>query len=65
MEGANAIVTAIAPFTQALTSAISLADIVAVLASVVGLGATLYLGWFGIRKALSVIKKGLHGKFGI
>ena len=65
MEGANTIVTAIAPFTEALTSAISLADIVAILAAVVGLGATLYLGWFGIRKALSVVKKGLHGKFGI
>lgn len=67
MEGssANAIVTAIQPFTTALTSAVTLADVVAILASVIGLGVTLYLGWFGIRKAISVVKKGLHGKFGI
>ncbi len=67
MEGSstNAIVTAIQPFTTALTSAITLSDVVAILASVIGLGVTLYLGWFGIRKAISVVKKGLHGKFGI
>lgn len=67
MEGntTNAIVEAIKPFTTALTSAVTLGDVVAILASVIGLGVTLYLGWFGIRKAISVVKKGLHGKFGI
>lgn len=67
MEGStsNTIVEAIKPFTTALTSAVTLGDVVAILASVIGLGVTLYLGWFGIRKAISVVKKGLHGKFGI
>lgn len=61
----SSIVTTVQPFITALTGAVSPADIVALLAACVGVGATLYLVWFGARKALSAFKKGLHGKFGV
>ena len=38
-------------YTTALTGAIEVGDIISVLASVVGVGMTFFLGWLGVRKA--------------
>lgn len=60
MEGATAI--DIGAFTQALSSAVSVGDVVTLLASVVGIGFAFILMWFGVRKAyrmfVSALTKG-------
>ena len=38
-------------YIDALTGAITISDIITVLASVVGVGMTFFLGWLGVRKA--------------
>lgn len=38
-------------YIEALTGAITIGDIITVLASVVGVGMTFFLGWLGVRKA--------------
>lgn len=58
-------VTTIQPFIDALTGAITVADVVTLLAACVGIGVGFYLMWFGIRKAMSAFKKGLKGKIGV
>lgn len=42
-----------APLTTALTGAITPAQLLAVLASVVGVGMTFFLMWMGVRKAVN------------
>lgn len=38
-------------YVTALTSSISVSEVIAVLASVVGVGMAFFLGWLGVRKA--------------
>lgn len=46
-------------FITALTSSITPAQLLAVLASVVGIGMTFFLMWFGIRKAVRIFTNAL------
>jgi len=53
----NDISTVISPLSTALTSSITPAQIVAVLAGIIGVGMTFVLMWFGVRKLISIFKK--------
>lgn len=53
MEGATAAVD-LSGLVSALTSAITPAEILTVLSSVVGIGMTFFLMWFGVRKAVKI-----------
>lgn len=53
----NDIATVLEPMSTALTSSITPAQIVAVLASIVGVGMTFVLMWFGVRKLISIFRK--------
>ncbi len=53
----NDISTVIAPLSTALTSSITPAQIVAVLAGIIGVGMTFVLMWFGVRKLISIFRK--------
>lgn len=57
MENAVDIATIIEPVSEALTSAITPAQIVAILAGVIGVGMTFVLMWFGVRKLISIFRK--------
>ena len=54
MEGTTAAAVDLSGLVSALTSAITPAQILGVLASVVGIGMTFFLMWFGIRKAVKI-----------
>lgn len=60
MEGSAAI--DVSAFTSALTGAVSVADVVTLLASIVGVGIGFVLAWFAVRKAykmfMSAVTKG-------
>lgn len=45
------------PLSTALTSSITPAEIVALLASIIGVGMTFVLMWFGVRKLISIFRK--------
>lgn len=45
------------PLKTALTSSITPAEIVTVLASIIGVGMTFVLMWFGVRKLISIFRK--------
>lgn len=47
----------IEPLSTALTASITPAQIVAVLAGIIGVGMTFVLMWFGVRKLISIFKK--------
>lgn len=49
-EGANNIVSIIEPLKDALVASITPAQLVAILASIIGVGMIFYLMWFGARK---------------
>lgn len=49
MEGSTAI--NIGAFTEALTTAVAVSDVVTLLASIVGIGMGFVLMWFAVRKA--------------
>ena len=53
----NDISTVISPLSTALTSSITPAQIVAVLAGIIGVGMTFVLMWFGVRKLINKKKK--------
>lgn len=54
------------PLTTALTSSITPAQIVAVLAGIIGVGMTFVLMWFGVRKLVSIFKKAVtKGKISV
>ncbi len=58
MENAVAVsAETLKPLTDALTGAITPAQIVTMLAAVVGVGMAFVLMWFGVRKAISIFKK--------
>ena len=47
----------IEPLSTALKASITPAQIVAVLAGIIGVGMTFVLMWFGVRKLISIFKK--------
>lgn len=54
------------PLMTSLTSSITPAQIVAVLASIIGVGMTFVLMWFGVRKLVSIFKKAVtKGKISV
>lgn len=56
----------IAPLKEALVGSITPAQIVAVLAAMVGVGMTFVLMWFGVRKLISIFKKAVtRGKISV
>lgn len=56
----------LAPLHTALTSSITPAQIVAVLAGIIGVGMTFVLMWFGVRKLISIFRKAVtKGKISV
>lgn len=45
------------PVSSALTTAITPGQVVAILASIIGVGMTFVLMWFGVRKLISIFRK--------
>lgn len=58
MEGAATTIANIdlSPVTTALTSSITPAQIIGLLASIVGFGLPFVLMWFGVRKVIKIFK---------
>lgn len=50
MEGAQNVATVIEPLKEALVASITPAQLIAILAAIVGVGMTFVLMWFGARK---------------
>lgn len=46
----------LAPFIEKLTGSITPAQILTILGSVIGIGMTFVLMWFGVRKAISIFR---------
>ena len=70
MEGVEETVASMAetiePVMTALTGSITPAQIVAVLASIIGVGMTFVLMWFGVRKLVSIFRKAVtRGKISV
>lgn len=62
----NDIGTVIEPLSNALTASITPAQIVAVLAGIIGVGMTFVLMWFGVRKLISIFRKAVtKGKISV
>lgn len=56
----------IEPLMTALSSSITPGQIIAVLASIIGVGMTFVLMWFGARKLVSIFKKAVtRGKISV
>ena len=56
----------IEPLSTALTASITPAQIVAVLAGIIGVGMTFVLMWFGVRKLISIFRKAVtKGKISV
>lgn len=56
----------IEPLMTALTASITPGQIIAVLASIIGVGMTFVLMWFGARKLVSIFKKAVtRGKISV
>jgi len=54
------------PITETLTSAITPAQIVTIIAAVIGVGMTFVFMWFGVRKLVSIFKKAVtKGKISV
>ncbi len=54
------------PLQTALVSSITPAQIVLVLAAIIGVGMTFVLMWFGVRKLVSIFKKAVtKGKISV
>lgn len=58
----NEITTALTSVSGALTETISIANIATILGTVLGASVVLYLGWFGIRKLISVVTNAAKGR---
>ena len=68
-EGGSAMATmaeTIKPLMDALVASITPAQIITVLASIIGVGMTFVLMWFGARKLVSIFKKAVtKGKISV
>lgn len=52
--------------STALTTAVTPAQIIAIIASIIGVGMTFVLMWFGVRKLVSIFKKAVtKGKISV
>lgn len=62
----NSIATTLEPLQTALVASITPAQIVLVLASMIGVGMAFVLMWFGVRKLVSIFKKAVtKGKISV
>lgn len=62
----NDMATTVEPLMTALTASITPAQIISVLASIIGVGMTFVLMWFGARKLVSIFKKAVtKGKISV
>lgn len=60
------IATVLEPLQTALVSSITPAQIVTVLAAIIGVGMTFVLMWFGVRKLVSIFRKAVtKGKISV
>lgn len=58
--------TIVAPLQTALVGSITPVQIVAILASIIGVGMTFVLMWFGVRKLVSIFRKAVtKGKISV
>lgn len=57
MENVPTMVETLKPLTDAITTSITPAQIVAILAGVIGVGMSFVLMWFGVRKLISIFRK--------
>lgn len=58
--------TIVAPLQEALVASITPAQIVTILAAIIGVGMTFVLMWFGVRKLVSIFKKAVtKGKISV
>lgn len=52
--------------TSALTTAVTPAQIITIIASIIGVGMTFVLMWFGVRKLVSIFRKAVtKGKISV
>lgn len=58
----NEISTALTSVSSALTETITIGNIATILGTVIGAAVVLYLGWFGIRKLISVVTNAAKGR---
>ena len=60
------IATVLEPLQTALVASITPAQIVTVLAAIIGVGMTFVLMWFGVRKLVSIFRKAVtKGKISV
>lgn len=60
------IATTLEPLQTALVASITPAQIVTVLAAIIGVGMTFVLMWFGVRKLVSIFRKAVtKGKISV
>ena len=57
MEGAQTMAETLEPLKTALVASITPAQLVGILAGIIGVGMTFVLMWFGVRKLISIFKK--------
>lgn len=57
MEGTTELASVIEPLKTALVASITPGQIVTILASIIGVGMTFVLMWFGVRKLISIFRK--------
>lgn len=57
MENTASMVEILQPLTTAVTNSITPAQIVAIIAGVIGVGMSFVLMWFGVRKLISIFRK--------
>lgn len=57
MENVTDLATVLEPLKTALVASITPAQLVGILASIIGVGMTFVLMWFGVRKLISIFRK--------
>lgn len=57
MENTASMVEILQPLTTAVTNSITPAQIVGIIAGVIGVGMSFVLMWFGVRKLISIFRK--------
>lgn len=57
MDNTTSMVEILQPLTTAVTNSITPAQIVGIIAGVIGVGMTFVLMWFGVRKLISIFRK--------
>ena len=66
MDGAVDIAKILAPLQEALVASITPAQLVTILAAIIGVGMSFVLMWFGVRKLVSIFKKAVtRGKISV